>query len=100
MINRHGGMHSIEWDVIRSISWALISSGGAMSDIHFDAGGFCTWARSDMGAKVWGYCEPMGPAATLIEAMKLYHRLATTETAKLEKVVKPVQVLLTPGVTL
>ena len=90
-------MHSIEWDAVLSMSWVLFSSGGAMTEPHHDASGYCTWLRADMGSKMWALVLSNASPQTLVEAMQDYHRLVTADTTELKKIAKPVVIFVSDG---
>ncbi len=121
-VNAKGGLHSIEWDAIRTGSWIIVASTGAVSETHHDASGFVTWIKCDLGGKIWGYVvrkthserlpeeHPEDPSGERLERseerpdnlaseMKTYYDILSknTEPVELAEIAKPLQTLLRPG---
>lgn len=97
--NSAAGIHILEWDAIRTASWAIVASTGAVSDTHPDAAGYLTWIKADVGAKIWVYVQPNKPAKDMKTAMEAYFNMveSNTDPRKLATLAVPVQTLLTPG---
>lgn len=51
-------MAYVEQDVLRLMSWALLSGRGAFSFAHHDASGLATWVTIKLGTKIWCYLQP------------------------------------------
>lgn len=102
VVNDRGGMHALEWDVMRIASWAIAASTGAVSKAHHDAGGYLTFVEAQVGAKIWVYLVSKEQPRTMYQAMQDYHYIAThcTDSIALAKRVKPVYVYLAPGTLL
>lgn len=54
-INAYGAPLRLEFDVIKAISWMLLASSAAMTQLHYDASGYLTWVRNETGRKIWGF---------------------------------------------
>ncbi len=102
LANDKGGMHCLEWDVIKTASWAIAGSSGAVTKTHHDAGGFLTYVEPEVGAKIWVFLVPKEPPRTLYQAMTDFHYVVvhSTDSAALAKRMKPVYVYVAPGTLL
>ncbi|KAI0094116.1 hypothetical protein BDY19DRAFT_743 [Irpex rosettiformis] len=95
-------MKYVEWDALRSASWALLSSSGSYTGHHHDAGGYFTFVKCETGAKLWCYLRPKVESGEIVSDMNTLVDIIADclDTNSMGKHAEPVSLVLKPGTIL
>ncbi|KAI0086268.1 hypothetical protein BDY19DRAFT_908514 [Irpex rosettiformis] len=101
-INHGFGMRFMEWDGLRSASWALLSTSGSHTAYHHDASGYFTFVRCEVGAKLWCFLRPKNHSGEVTSAMESFVDIYESfqDTNNFGDHADPVSIVLTPGTIL